>query len=105
MTSFKNALFFGKGAVDETLYPYLHGGLRNPFAGLKALRNPSEMTTSRILLKGLVWLRMAKVRTAYVSAGHLYAEVQGSSGGYVTCAFATPDLGSEKRIVYVPNAS
>src|SRR5579859_1347005 len=100
--------FQGRGVVDETVYPYLSGGLLNPFEGLKARRNERELRTSRIFLKGLVWLLAGRVRWAYLADGKLFAEVQGSSGAYAPVALSDEQTSGDtaaKLTLYVPNTS
>jgi len=97
-------LFRGKGPVDENIYPHLKGGLRSPFGALvKARRNASELTTSRILIKGLIWLLSGRVRAAYFADDKLYVEIQGSSDSYVTCALYRNE--ADVRIAFVPHGS
>jgi hypothetical protein len=105
---FMTLLFAGRGPVDETVYPFLVGGLTNPYPGVRARRNRTDLRTSRILLKALVWLLAGRVRRAYLADGRLYAEVKGSSGEYTTVALSNAELSgtADARPTFsVPNAS
>ncbi len=97
--SFSSELFRGKGPIDEKVYPHLSGCQK--FPAIKAKRSSSDnATTSRILLKGLLWLLTGRVADAYVSDNRIYADVQNSTGGYTTVGLSMTD----PLVAYVPHA-